>query len=167
QDLVPLNGLRRNFAISLPSLMQPSVPADRRSAAEEALRRWNGEGGAIDVEPTVTTAYPCELEGQQFELHDGSVVIAAITSCTNTSNPSVMVGAGLLAKRAVELGLRPRPWVKTSMAPGSRVVTEYLDKADLTRWLDQLGFNTVGYGCTTCRSEERRVGKECRSRWAS
>jgi aconitate hydratase len=150
QDLVPLNGLRRNFAISLPSLMQPSVPADRRSAAEEALRRWNSEGGAIDVEPTVTTAYPCELEGQQFELHDGSVVIAAITSCTNTSNPSVMVGAGLLAKRAVELGLRPRPWVKTSMAPGSRVVTEYLDKADLTRWLDQLGFNTVGYGCTTC-----------------
>ncbi len=151
QDLVPLNDLRRSFAMSLPSLMQPSVPADRRSAAEESLRRWNTEGGAIDVVPVVPQAsYECELEGKTFQLHDGSVVIAAITSCTNTSNPSVMVGAGLLAKRAAERGLRPRPWVKTSMAPGSRVVTEYLDKADLTRWLEQLGFHTVGYGCTTC-----------------
>jgi aconitate hydratase len=90
------------------------------------------------------------LEGEEFELGDGSVVIAAITSCTNTSNPQVMVGAGLLAKKAVELGLRRRPWVKSSLAPGSRVVTDYYERAGLQRYLDELGFNTVGYGCTTC-----------------
>ena len=84
------------------------------------------------------------------ELDHGSVVIAAITSCTNTSNPSVMIGAGLLAKKAVERGLKQRPWVKTSLAPGSKVVTEYLAKAGLQTYLDQLGFNLVGYGCTTC-----------------
>ena len=85
-----------------------------------------------------------------YELTDGSVVIAAITSCTNTSNPQVMVGAGLLAKKAVELGLKRKPWVKSSLAPGSKVVTEYYAKAGLDRYLDELGFNTVGYGCTTC-----------------
>jgi aconitate hydratase len=84
------------------------------------------------------------------EVDHGAVVIAAITSCTNTSNPSVMIGAGLLAKKAVERGLTQRPWVKTSLAPGSKVVTEYLRKAGLQRYLDQLGFNLVGYGCTTC-----------------
>ncbi|MBP7616059.1 MAG: aconitate hydratase AcnA, partial [Steroidobacteraceae bacterium] len=89
-------------------------------------------------------------DGSAFELDNGHVVIAAITSCTNTSNPSVMVGAGLLARHAVEKGLRRRPWVKTSLAPGSRVVTDYLDRAGLTPWLDRLGFNLVGYGCTTC-----------------
>ena len=77
-------------------------------------------------------------------------MIAAITSCTNTSNPSVMVAAGLLAKRAIEAGLESRPWVKTSLAPGSRVVTDYLDRAGLTPYLEKLGFNLVGYGCTTC-----------------
>ena len=84
------------------------------------------------------------------ELDHGAVVIAAITSCTNTSNPSVMIGAGLLAKKAVEKGLTRKPWVKSSLAPGSKVVTEYLDAAGLTPYLDQLGFNLVGYGCTTC-----------------
>src|SRR2546425_4604214 len=84
------------------------------------------------------------------QLEHGSVVIAAITSCTNTSNPSVMIGAGLLAKKAVERGLSSRPWVKTSLAPGSKVVTEYLNKAGLTPYLEKLGFNLVGYGCTTC-----------------
>ena len=88
--------------------------------------------------------------GDRNELRDGSVVIAAITSCTNTSNPSVMIGAGLVAKKAVEAGLRSKPWVKTSLGPGSRVVTEYLRKAGLDKYLDQLGFNNVGYGCTTC-----------------
>ena len=78
------------------------------------------------------------------------MVIAAITSCTNTSNPSVMIGAGLLAKKAVEKGLTRKPWVKSSLAPGSKVVTEYLEAAGLTRYLDELGFNLVGYGCTTC-----------------
>ncbi|MGQ6209535.1 aconitate hydratase AcnA [Serratia sp. IR-2025] len=90
------------------------------------------------------------LDGQQHELRDGSVVIAAITSCTNTSNPSVMMAAGLLAKNAVKKGLRSKPWVKTSLAPGSKVVTDYFDSAKLTAYLEELGFNLVGYGCTTC-----------------
>ena len=91
-----------------------------------------------------------ELDGEELELQDGSVVIAAITSCTNTSNPQVMLGAALLAKKAVERGLQRKPWVKSSLAPGSRVVTDYYDKAGLTPYLEELGFNTVGYGCTTC-----------------
>jgi aconitate hydratase len=90
------------------------------------------------------------VQGEDFELHHGSVVIAAITSCTNTSNPAVMVGAGLVARNAVQRGLRSKPWVKTSLAPGSKVVTDYLNDAGLTEYLDQLGFNLVGYGCTTC-----------------
>ena len=85
-----------------------------------------------------------------MELDDGAVVIAAITSCTNTSNPEVMIAAALLAKKAAERGLAPKPWVKTSLAPGSRVVMDYYDRAGLTPWLDKLGFNLVGYGCTTC-----------------
>jgi aconitate hydratase len=93
---------------------------------------------------------PVSLDGRDFELAHGAVVIAAITSCTNTSNPYVMVGAGLLAKKAVERGLARKPWVKTSLAPGSKVVSEYLDKAGLTEYLEQLQFNLVGYGCTTC-----------------
>ena len=89
-------------------------------------------------------------DGTETELDNGHVVIAAITSCTNTSNPSVMLGAGLLARNAVQKGLKVKPWVKTSLAPGSKVVTEYLDRAGLTEYLDELGFNLVGYGCTTC-----------------
>src|SRR5690606_3678579 len=88
--------------------------------------------------------------GTTIDMTHGDVVIAAITSCTNTSNPSVMLGAGIVAKKAVELGLKVKPYVKTSLAPGSRVVTEYLNEAGLTPYLDQIGFNLVGYGCTTC-----------------
>jgi len=91
-----------------------------------------------------------KVDGTDFEIKDGSILIAAITSCTNTSNPNVLIGAGLLAKKAVELGLKTKPWVKTSLAPGSQVVTDYLAKAGLNIYLDQLGFNLVGYGCTTC-----------------
>ena len=91
-----------------------------------------------------------KVENNEYELEDGKIVIAAITSCTNTSNPSVLVGAGLVAKKAAELGLKTKPWVRTSLAPGSQVVTDYLNKAGLTPYLDELGFNTVGYGCTTC-----------------
>ena len=91
-----------------------------------------------------------EIDGETVELSHGAVVIAAITSCTNTSNPQVMVGAALLAKNAVERGLRRKPWVKSSLAPGSKVVTEYYDNAGLTHYLEELGFHTVGYGCTTC-----------------
>ena len=89
-------------------------------------------------------------DGVDVTVDHGHVVIAAITSCTNTSNPSVMIGAGLLAKKAVELGLTSKPWVKTSLAPGSRVVTDYYDRAGLTPYLEKLGFALVGYGCTTC-----------------
>ncbi len=90
------------------------------------------------------------VEKENFEIKDGSILIAAITSCTNTSNPNVLIGAGLLAKKAVEFGLNTKPWVKTSLAPGSQVVTDYLAKAGLDKFLDKLGFNLVGYGCTTC-----------------
>ncbi len=93
---------------------------------------------------------PAQVSVASADLEHGSVVVAAITSCTNTSNPSVMIGAGLVAKKAVERGLTTKPWVKTSLAPGSKVVTDYLEKAGLTPYLDQLGFNLVGYGCTTC-----------------
>ncbi len=91
-----------------------------------------------------------KVSGEDYNLVDGNIVIAAITSCTNTSNPSVLIGAGLLAKKAIEKGLTTKPWVKTSLAPGSQVVTDYLAKAGLNTYLDQLGFNLVGYGCTTC-----------------
>ena len=91
-----------------------------------------------------------KISGTDYEIKDGSILIAAITSCTNTSNPNVLIGAGLLAKRAVEVGLKTKPWVKTSLAPGSQVVTDYLAKAGLNIFLDKLGFNLVGYGCTTC-----------------
>src|SRR6201988_2484888 len=93
---------------------------------------------------------PVRNNGDKFELSNGSVVIAAITSCTNTSNPSLMLGAGLLAKKAIERGLHSKPWVKTSLAPGSKVVTDYLEKAGLWPYLEALRFHLVGYGCTTC-----------------
>jgi aconitate hydratase len=105
--------------------------------------------GAATLERTHVEV-PVTIDGQSFELDHGHVVIAAITSCTNTSNPSVMIGAGILARNAVERGLRSKPWVKTSLAPGSKVVTEYLDRAGLTEPLEELGFGLVGYGCTTC-----------------
>jgi aconitate hydratase len=136
-----------------PSLAGPSRPQDRvslggaRAGLHAALERAAEPSGGT-AEAHVATAV---LEdGTRAELRDGSVVIAAITSCTNTSNPYVLVGAGLLAKRALELGLRQKPWVKTSLAPGSRVVMDYLERADLLDPLRDLGFELVGYGCTTC-----------------
>ncbi|HEY7681087.1 MAG TPA: aconitate hydratase AcnA [Gemmatimonadales bacterium] len=152
QDLVPLNALKRNFQVSLPELMTPAVPAARREVAQANYSRWVNEGGSAG--PAVATVHPpvarATLNGEACELHDGSVVIAAITSCTNTSNPSVMIGAGLLARKAVERGLSTRPWVKASLAPGSRVVTEYLKGSGLLPYLEKLRFDVVGYGCTTC-----------------
>ena len=97
-----------------------------------------------------STPIVSKVKDENFEIKDGSILIAAITSCTNTSNPNVLIGAGLLAKKAVEFGLETKPWVKTSLAPGSQVVTDYLEKAGLNKYLDKLGFNLVGYGCTTC-----------------
>ena len=101
-----------------------------------------------------------KVKGVDFEITDGDIVIAAITSCTNTSNPSVLIGAGLLAKKAYEKGLKVKPWVKTSLAPGSQVVTDYLEKAGLNKYLDELGFNLVGYGCTTCIGNSGPLNKD-------
>ncbi|HEY7503787.1 MAG TPA: aconitate hydratase AcnA, partial [Gemmatimonadales bacterium] len=162
QDRVPLVELKRNFIVNLPGLMSPTVPTARKELAESAYSRWMGEGGASvtigehgaeyhdGLDPDAPPVVSGVLDGRDISLHDGAVVIAAITSCTNTSNPSVMVAAGLLAKKAVEHGLSTRPWVKTSLAPGSKVVTDYLGDAGLTPFLEQLGFHLVGYGCTTC-----------------
>ena len=134
----------------VPSLAGPKRPQDRVALTDirprflEALETIKQEGN-ITSHPVKTV-----IKNQSVELNDGAVVIAAITSCTNTSNPSVMVAAGLVARKAVSLGLDVKPWVKTSLAPGSRVVTGYLQQAGLTEALQSLGFHTVGYGCTTC-----------------
>jgi aconitate hydratase len=137
--------LELDLASVVPSLAGPKRPQDRvaLSAAAPEFEKAMQEIRAGE-------AKKASVENTNFEIADGHVVIAAITSCTNTSNPSVLIGAGLLAKKAHERGLRPKPWVKTSLAPGSQVVTEYLVKAGLQEHLDALGFNLVGYGCTTC-----------------
>jgi len=101
-----------------------------------------------------------QYQGKEYELTHGSVVIAAITSCTNTSNPDVMLAAGLLAKNAVERGLSVKPYIKTSLSPGSGVVSAYFDAADVTKYLDQLGFTTAGYGCMTCIGNSGEIPKE-------
>ena len=136
QDRVSLFQTRKSFEDALPSLAKPK--AKKKPAAADA---------PLDVDTNVGYA-PASKPSP--DVKNGSVVIAAITSCTNTSNPSVLVAAGLLAKKAVEKGLSTKPWVKTSLAPGSKVVTEYLAEAGLTPYLEQLKFHTVGYGCTTC-----------------
>ena len=136
QDRVPLSGVKDSFLGQLPQL----------STRGGGLPVLDGDGRG-DAAPAADDAGDA---GEPAGITDGSVVIAAITSCTNTSNPSVMLAAGLLAKKAVEAGLRTRPWVKTSLAPGSKVVTDYLAEAGLTAYLEELGFHTVGYGCTTC-----------------
>ena len=155
QDRVPLSQTAVSFEQHLPSLLGPGA-ADRK---ERQTIRWEGEGGHTwpnGSEKSTPEKGPATSVKERFGLDvdpylgHGSIVIAAITSCTNTSNPSVMVAAGLLAKKAVEKGLRVPPWVKTSLAPGSRVVTDYYQKAGLLEPLDKLRFNVVGYGCTTC-----------------
>ena len=128
------------FPASDPVAEDPEMTEHRRAARHVAGRPAGARGDRVDV----------VIDGETHRLDHGAVVIAAITSCTNTSNPAVMIAAGLLAKRAVERGLSRRPWVKSSLAPGSKVVTEYYDRAGLTTYLEQLGFHTVGYGCTTC-----------------
>ena len=152
QDRVPLIEAKASFRKMLAGLGKEGQPA-----ASGNHGRWHAEGGAPGADPSPLAENAGEPEGvpvthagTSFRLRDGSVVIAAITSCTNTSNPAVMIGAGLLAKKAVERGLKTRPWVKTSLAPGSKVVTRYLDRAGLTPYLEGLGFHLVGYGCTTC-----------------
>ena len=165
QDRVPLTEAKSSFLDSLSSFGVPyrngsedkaiadSFPASDPPDFTEPGHAADPRGGSIDAPAAVAvepTSVPVSMGDESFDLEHGSVVIAAITSCTNTSNPSVMVAAGLLAKNAVERGLARKPWVKSSLAPGSKVVTEYYDKAGLTPFLEALGFHTVGYGCTTC-----------------
>jgi aconitate hydratase len=149
QDRVALKNMKSTFESIL-------VEAHGPLSSEDKHRQNNleSEGGqtAIGVEKSYerSVSRQIELNGQKIRLDPGAVVIAAITSCTNTSNPSVMMAAGLVAKKAVEKGLKVKPWVKTSLAPGSKVVTEYFKASGLQEYLDKLGFNLVGYGCTTC-----------------
>ncbi len=168
QDKISLDKTKNKFI----DILKNNYEREYISIEERAEGRWLNEGGHLEEsiplhDAKFLEAAGVEIESKQivknglksvkikiadneFLLSDGSVVIAAITSCTNTSNPSVMIGAGLIAKNAVEKGLKTKPWVKTSLAPGSRVVTEYFEKANLTSFLEALGFHTVGYGCTTC-----------------
>ncbi len=165
QDRVPLREAKESFLEALETFgvdygnshdeaMAESFPASDPPTTVDPGHEQPNPLGQIEVSTVAVAERPgpvaTELDGEQFELDHGSVVIAAITSCTNTSNPQVMIGAGLMAKKAVERGLRRKPWVKSSLAPGSKVVTEYYDQAGLTKYLDELGFQTVGYGCTTC-----------------
>ena len=150
QDRVGLREVPREFAKALPSLKKAVTPSP---APPAPVGRWEGEGGhaiAVAAPPAKPSHATLRINDQDCTLHHGSVVIAAITSCTNTSNPSVMVAAGLMAQKAVERGLRTQPWVKTSLAPGSKVVTDYLEQAGLMKPLETLRFHLVGYGCTTC-----------------
>ena len=157
QDRVPLAHAREAFVDALDTF---GVPYGNGTYDKEVADSFpasdppTGDGTTdVDVQPSHLATVDKKrvpVRGEEYALEHGSVVIAAITSCTNTSNPSVMIGAGLLAKKAVEAGLQRKPWVKSSLAPGSKVVTEYYERSGLDVYLDELGFNTVGYGCTTC-----------------
>ncbi len=146
QDRVLLSGVKQNFRDNL----GPLTAARDNKGGEESRLIAEGGGGAAVGNVHGKGVARLQLDGETVELRDGAVVIAAITSCTNTSNPAVMLGAGLLARNAVERGLTVKPWVKTSLAPGSLVVTDYLRKAGVLDDLEALGFHLVGYGCTTC-----------------
>ena len=139
QDRVPLKDAKQSFTASLEQIL-----SQRQAAASVS----GGDAGGVAA--ATRRAVKIQIGGQEHEIDHGAVVIAAITSCTNTSNPAVMIAAGMVAKKAVERGLGVKPWVKTSLAPGSKVVTEYLRKSGLAEPLDLIGFNLVGYGCTTC-----------------
>ncbi len=165
QDRVPLDHAKQAFLDALPSFgidygnahdeaVAETFPASDPLASTAPGHEPETAGAIVSTPPRLVlaerSAVEVTLDGETFALDHGAVVIAAITSCTNTSNPAVMVGAGLLAKNAVERGLTRKPWVKSSLAPGSKVVTQYYEKAGLTPYLEELGFHTVGYGCTTC-----------------
>src|SRR5690606_5796981 len=159
QDRVPLSFMKTQWRHDLINTYGKNA-----STPVSNLSYWEGEGGqpteyqaaaavaavAVGEQDPGIVGIEVEYEGKKATMKHGAVVIAAITSCTNTSNPSVMLAAGLLAKNAVAKGLKVKPYVKTSLAPGSRVVTDYMQKAGLTESLNALGFQTVGYGCTTC-----------------
>jgi aconitate hydratase len=138
-----------NLGTVVPSMAGPKRPQDR-VLLTQMKAEWHKQLSGTFGKSAPSPAVDVQTNGSTSKITDGAVVIAAITSCTNTSNPSVMIGAGLLARNAAARGLTQKPWVKTSLAPGSRVVTDYLQKSGLDKSLDALGFNTVGYGCTTC-----------------
>ena len=145
-DIVFTDTLSLDMSTVVPTISGPKRPQDKvllSDASKNFIKVF--EDVCKKTKPSIA-----KVEGAEFEVKDGDILIAAITSCTNTSNPNVLIGAGLLAKNAIDKGLDVKPWVKTSLAPGSQVVTDYLDKAGLSKYLDQLGFNLVGYGCTTC-----------------
>lgn len=158
QDRIRMADMRTQFEKDLPALVPsgfelPGLGNPEGEGQPRTGESWGGEGGneAVQVEAAPDSRrVMVECDGEQVEITDGTVVIASITSCTNTSNPSVMVGAGLVAKKAVEKGLSVKPWVKTAMAPGSQVVTDYLNESGLLPYLEQLRFHVVGYGCMTC-----------------
>jgi aconitate hydratase len=165
RDYIPSDGEQADaqdeaVAESYPASDPPSNEPGHIELTATAQRPQLPEGGTATALPHNGTARSVTVDGETFELDHGHVVIAAITSCTNTSNPSVMVGAGILARNALARGLSSKPWVKTSLAPGSKVVTEYLDRAGLTEPLEQLGFNLVGYGCTTCIGNSGPLSEE-------
>tara|TARA_B100000780_G_scaffold193261_1_gene136211 strand:- start:1982 stop:4645 length:2664 start_codon:yes stop_codon:yes gene_type:complete len=145
-DIVFTDTLSLDMSTIVPTISGPKRPQDKVLLTEASTDFKKVSKEIIKREEPKTV----EVKGANHSLSDGDIVIAAITSCTNTSNPKVLIGAGLLAKKADELGLTVKPWVKTSLAPGSQVVTDYLNKAGLSPYLDKLGFNLVGYGCTTC-----------------
>ncbi|MGB6120155.1 MAG: aconitate hydratase AcnA, partial [Mesorhizobium sp.] len=147
-DPVFTDTLELDMGTVVPSMAGPKRPEGR--VALEDIHTGFDAAMASDYKKTIDTDRRYDVEGENFDIGHGDVVIAAITSCTNTSNPSVLIAAGLLARNANRLGLKQKPWVKTSLAPGSQVVAEYLEKAGLQKELDQIGFNLVGFGCTTC-----------------
>ncbi len=145
-DIEFTDTLTLDMSTLVPTISGPKRPQDKvllTDASSNFIKSFTKSTGKEDF-------LVSKVSNTDYEIKDGSILIAAITSCTNTSNPNVLIGAGLLAKKAVELGLEVKPWVKTSLAPGSQVVTDYLKKANLDTYLDKLGFNLVGYGCTTC-----------------
>jgi len=158
-DPVFTDTLELDLSTVVPSIAGPKRPQDR-IALTEAKGAWNELIGRITTERKGDKDASVPVKGKDFELSHGSVIIAAITSCTNTSNPTVLVAAALLARNAVRKGLQRKPWVKTSLAPGSRVVTEYLEKSGLMGDLETLGFNVVGYGCTTCIGNSGPIAPE-------
>ena len=147
QDRIPLTESKANYRLNLAETLTAMGAQAAKTPSATATAVMENEGGPADG---TLSGVMVHFKGESFKLTHGAVVIAAITSCTNTSNPSVMLAAGMLARSAVKLGLRTQPWVKTSLAPGSKVVTEYFAKSGVDKYLDQLGFQTVGYGCTTC-----------------
>ena len=152
-NIVFTDTLTLDMKTIVPTISGPKRPQDKvllTDASNSFMKSFSEVTGKKDFSVS-------DVKDKEYTIKDGSILIAAITSCTNTSNPNVLIGAGLLAKKAVDLGLEVKPWVKTSLAPGSQVVTDYLAKAGLNTYLDKLGFNLVGYGCTTCIGNSGRL----------